>query len=109
MRGLPRRVVELAVLHARTSTHALNVAGRNAFNVAHVVFVRQRTAEYIADDFHVFVRMCAKTRAGRNSVFVNHTQISKTHMGMIEISGKRKRVERLEPAMVCIAARGGGA
>ena len=43
MRGVIRRVVELAVLHAAAGTHALHIAGRNAFDIAHAVFVRQIT------------------------------------------------------------------
>jgi hypothetical protein len=41
MRRLALGVVELAVRHASARAHALDVAGGNAFDVAHAVFVRQ--------------------------------------------------------------------
>ena len=38
--SLIRRMVELAVHHARTSTHALHIARRNSFHITDIVLVR---------------------------------------------------------------------
>ncbi len=88
MRGLAFSVVELAVLHAGASAHALHIARGDALDVAHVVFVRQLARHHVADDFHVAVAVCAKAGAGRNAIFVDDAQIAKTHVLFIVIAGK---------------------
>ena len=102
-------MVELAVLHTGTGAHALHVTRRDALDVAHAVLVRQLAAEHVADDFHVAVAMGAKTPARSNPVFIDHTQIAKPHVCRVVVAGKRKRVKRLEPAVIGIAAFGGTA
>ena len=106
MRGGVGRVVELAVLHAAARAHALHVARRNAFDVAHAVFVRQVARHHVADDFHVAVAVRAKAHARRNAVFVDDAQIAPAHVRRVVVAGKRKAVERLEPAVVGVAALG---
>ena len=86
-------MVELTVLHARACAHALNIAWRDAFDVAHVVFVRQLARHHIADDFHVFVAVGTKTSAGRNTVFIDDAQVAKAHVLFIVIASKRKRMK----------------
>ena len=103
MRCLLRRMVELAVLHTAPGAHALNVAWRDALHVAHAVLVRELAGQHIADDFHVAVAVRAKAGAGCNAVFVDDTQIAPAHVLGVKVAGKRKTVERLEPAMVGIA------
>jgi len=88
MRGLLWRVVELTVHHAAARTHSLHIAGGNALDVAHAVFVRQLTGEHIADDFHVAVTVRAKTCARRDAVFVDDAQIAPTHVGRVVIARK---------------------
>ena len=101
---LIRRMIELAVLHARARTHALHISGRYAFDVAHAVFVREFAAEHITDDFHVLVTVRAKASAGLDTVFIDDPQIAPSHVRWVVIVSKRKAVKRLQPAMVCITS-----
>ena len=101
--GLALCMVELAVLHACACTHALNIAGRNTLDIAHAVFVRQFARQHIADDFHVFVAMGSKAPACGNVVFIDHAQVAKAHVCRVVITSKRKRMLRLEPAVVSMA------
>ena len=104
MRGLAFGVVELTVLHAATGAHSLHITGQNALDIAHAVFVRQLAAEHVADDFHVLVAVRTKTPSGSNAVFIDNPQIAEAHVGRIVVTGKRKRVKRLEPTVVGITA-----
>ena len=98
-----RGVVELAVLHASARAHALHIAWRYAFHVAHVVFVCQIARQHIADDFHVAVAVGAKTRAWRDAVLVDHPQVAPAHERRVVIARKGKTVKGFEPAMVGVA------
>ena len=60
--------------------------------------------EYVADDFHVAVTMGAKTGAGFDAIFIDHTQWTEIHIAGIDVIGERKAVTRVEPAMVGTAA-----
>ena len=61
-------VVELAVAHAAARAHALDIAGRNAFDIAHAVLVGQIARQDIADDLHVAVAVGAETGAGLDAL-----------------------------------------
>ena len=104
MRGLVFSMIELAVLHTGACAHALHVAWRNTLDVTQRVLVGQIAAHHVADDFHVAVAMGAKTGARGNAVFIDDAQVAKPHVGRVVVTGKRKAVERLEPAMVGQAA-----
>jgi len=104
MRGLLRRMVELAVLHAPAGAHALHVAGRDGLDVAHGVLVGQFAFEHVTDDLHVAVAMPAEALAGRHPVLVDHPQVAEAHVFPVVVIGKGKTVLRLEPAMVGMAA-----
>ena len=104
MRHLPGGMVELAVLHPPARTHALHIARRNALHVAHAVTVRQFTGEHVADDFHVTVPVGAKPGARRDAVLVDHPQVAPPHVVRVVVAGEGKTVERLEPAVVRVAA-----
>jgi hypothetical protein len=54
--------------------------------------VFQRAAQNIGDDFHVAVRMRAKAAAARDGVVVDHPQRAETHVTVVVVIGKRKRV-----------------
>ena len=86
MRFLALRMVELAVLDAAARAHALHVAGRDAFDIAHAVLVRQVARQHIADDFHVLVAMRAKAGFGRDAVFVDDAQIAPAHVGRVVVA-----------------------
>jgi hypothetical protein len=104
VRGLVLGVVELAVLHAAARAHALHVAGRNALDVAQRVLVRQFAGQHVADDLHVAVAVRAEAGAGGDAVFVDHAQVAEAHVLRVVVAGEGKAVERLEPAVVGIAA-----
>ena len=108
MRCLLRRMVELAVLHTAPGAHALHVAGRDAQHVAHAVLVGELARQHVADDFHVAVAVGTEAGARGNAVFIDDAQIAPAHVLGVKVAGKRKTVERLEPAVVGIApvARG---
>ena len=97
-------VIELAVHDAAAGAHALHVAGRYRGTVADAVFVANRATHDVADDLHVAVTVHAKAGTGLDAVFVDHAQISKAHVRRVVVAGKRKRVVRLEPAVVGPAA-----
>ena len=70
MHWLVFRRVELAVLHARAGSHALQLAGMNDRAVAHAVLVFQRSFQNVGDDLHVAMAVpvidehLSKIRAG---------------------------------------------
>ena len=98
------RVVELAVLHAGARAHALHIAWRYAFDIAHIVFVRKVARQHVADDLHVPVAMGAKPGTGRDAVFIDHPQIAPAHESRVVITRKGKTMKGFEPAMVGVAA-----
>jgi hypothetical protein len=48
--------------------------------------------------------MGAKTGAGFDAIFIDHTQWTEIHIAGIDVIGERKAVTRVEPAMVGTAA-----
>ena len=92
--------------HPLARAHALHIARNDAGTVAHVVFVRQRAFEHVADDFHVAVAVGAEAAAGQYAVLVDHAQAAEAQVRGIVIIGEGKRVERLQPAVVGVAAVG---
>ena len=93
-------MVELAVHHAAARAHALHITGRDAFDIAHAVFVRQFALQNVADDFHVAVAVGAKAGARGDVVFVDDTQIAPAHPLGVVVVGKRERVLAVQPAVV---------
>ena len=47
--------------------------------------------------------MCAKACAGRDAVFIDHTQVAPTHVVCVMVASKAKRVIALEPAVIGVA------
>ena len=83
---LALRMVELAVLDAGASAHALHVARGDALDIAHAVLVGQIARQHVADDFHVLVAMGAKACFWGDAVFVADPQIAPAHGGWVEIA-----------------------
>ena len=104
MRDVFMGVVELAVLHATTRTHALHITRGNPFDMAHAVAVREFARQHVADDFHVAMAVRAKPRAGCDAVLVDHPQVAPPHVGRIVVASERKAVKRLEPTVIGISA-----
>ena len=103
MGGLALGVVELAVHHAAAGAHALHVAGRDALDVAHAVLVGEVALQHIADDFHVAVPVGAEAGTRRDAVLVDDAQVAPAHVGGIVVTGERKAVVGLQPAVIGIA------
>jgi len=92
------------MLHARTGAHALHIACANNRTIAHAVAVFEFAIEHISEDFHVAMRMHAKTHARRDAIFIDHPQHAVMHMGWIVIIGKRETMPGLQPAMIGMTA-----
>jgi hypothetical protein len=60
--------------------------------------VRERSFEHVGDNFHIAVRMGWETSAGNNSVFVDHSKSTETHILSVIVIAKRKSVAAVEPA-----------
>ena len=88
---------------AGTGTDALHFARFHDFMAAHAVLVFQRTGNDIGNDFHIAVRMQAEPFSDSHPVFIDHAKGTETHIAWVVIVGKRKRMVRLQPAMVGIA------
>ena len=73
-------------------------------SIAHAVAVLERALEDVGDDFHVKVRMLAKTLARRDTIFVHHAKRAEAHVAGIVIIGERKRVIRVQPSVIGMAA-----
>jgi hypothetical protein len=103
-----RRGVELAVGHAGARAHALHVARADDRAGAHRVAVLEPALEHIRDDLHVLVAVRAEALLGLHAVFVDHAQRAEAHVRRVVVVGERERVEAVEPAVLGVAARGGG-
>ncbi len=57
----------------------------------------------VGDDFHVPVRMQAKTHFGRDPVFVDHAQGAEMRVRRIVIIGEAEGVVGVEPAVIGVA------
>ena len=83
------------MLDSRPGAHDLNITGRNGGLVALAVFVRQRPADDIGNNFHVPMPVPAKAHAGRHPVVINHAQMRKTHVRRIVVISEGKTVVAL--------------
>src|SRR5690606_19046102 len=108
-RGAGAVVVVFRVRDAGAGAHALHFAGHDRGAVAHRVAVRQRALEHVADDLHVAVAVRAETLARRHPVLVDHAQRAPVDVLGVLVTGEGKAVPRVQPAMVGVAAFGGGA
>src|SRR5438045_7258869 len=104
MHRLRRRRIEFAVPNPRARAHPLHVARAYRRTVADRILVRKRTGKHVADDFHIAMAMRAESLSGLDPVLIDHTERAELDMPRIEIVRERKAVERLEPAMVGVAA-----
>ena len=88
MRDLVGRVIELAMSHASACGHALHLAGRQCFDVTHVVLMSQLPLQDIADDFHVAVTVGSKAGTGLNAVFIDDAKRTETHVLRVVVVGE---------------------
>ena len=99
--------VVFAVQYAAACAHPLYVAGGDHAAVAQAVFVRQRAGQDVADDLHVTMRVPAKAAARCDAIVVDDAQVAPAHVCRVVITGKRKTVVAVQPAVVGMAAFGG--
>jgi hypothetical protein len=71
--------------------------------------VAQRTFQHVADDFHVAVAVFAEAAAGGHAILVDHAQRTPVDVLVVEIAREGEAVPRVQPAVVGVAASGGGA
>src|SRR3984957_17413871 len=100
------RGVELAVLYAAARAHALHVARADGGTVAHRILVRQAARQHVCQYLHVAMSMRAEARPRQHAVLVDYAQRSELDVLRVEVVGERKSVERLEPAVIGVAALG---
>ena len=101
--------VAFAVGDAGAGAHELDVAGEEGAAVAEAVLVGDGAGEDVAEDFHVAVGVGAEAAAGGDVVFVDDAEGAKAHVGGVAVVGKGEGVLGVEPAVVGVAAGGGGA
>ena len=99
--------IELAVSHAGARAHDLDLSGTKLPLVAHAILVRQRSGDYVAENFHVSVRVRREAAACCDVVFVDDTQRSKPHGFGIVIISEGEGMSGVEPTEVRVASAGG--
>jgi hypothetical protein len=60
----------------------------------------QRAFQNVRENLHIAMAVRSKSRARSDAIFVNHAQAPEAHELRVIIIGKRKRVVRVEPAMI---------
>jgi len=77
--------IELAVGHATTGAHELDLAGLEGAAVTQTVLVGECAFEHVAEDFHVAVRVGTETFASGNAVVVDDAERAEAHVGGIVV------------------------
>jgi hypothetical protein len=77
MYGFSFGSVELAVHHARSSRHHLDLIWAHHFLVSHAVFVAEFPRDHIADDLHVAVAVSAEAFSGCDYILVQNPKTAK--------------------------------
>ena len=95
-------IPKISLRNAGSGGDPLNIAGMHHGLRAHAVFVLERSADDVADDFEVAMRVCAEALAGLNPVFVNHAQAAKPHVPRIMVFAERERMLGVEPTVVLV-------
>ena len=78
--GLGGGWVELAMPHARSGAHELNLPRLEDAFIVEAVAMGKRTFQDIAEDFHVAVRMLGETSTGCDDIVIDHPQASEAHV-----------------------------
>src|SRR5207253_9645175 len=104
MNGLGFRSIEFAVRDSGAGAHPLGFAGANDGTGADAVFVFERPLENVRDDLHVSMGMPGKSLSRSDAVFIDDAQRAESHVVGVVVGIKRKRVVRVQPAMIGMAA-----
>lgn len=102
--GFGRGRVELAVLHARSRRHVLNISRAYDAAIPHGVPVLKGATQDVRDDFHVAMRVGGETAAAGDDVVVDHPEGTESHVVRGVVVSEGKGVGSLEPAMIGLAA-----
>jgi hypothetical protein len=78
--GLGGGWIELAMPHARSGAHDLNLPRSKDALISKAVAMRQRTFQNIAENFHVAVRMLGETSPRCDDVVIDHPKASEAHV-----------------------------
>jgi DNA-binding transcriptional LysR family regulator len=95
--------IELAVEHAGTRGHVLDIARFDHPSIAHRVPMFQLAAQNVSNDFHVPMRMRVETHARHDEVVVDHPQRAVTHPIRIIVVREAESVIAVEPTMFGVA------
>src|SRR2546423_4795068 len=90
--------------HTRARAHALNFACTDDGSRPHTVLVFERSIENVSDDFHISMTMRRKSFSWRHTIFVDHPQRAETHILRVVVRIEGKRVVRVQPAVIRVAA-----
>ena len=90
MEGLVGGGIHLAVAHAGSGGHVLQLSGNQGLTCAGTVFVPDGAFENISEDLHVAVWMLAEARRGSDAILVDDAQRAEAHVRGIVVLVKRK-------------------
>src|SRR5690606_39814529 len=86
--------------HSRARRHDLNLPFSDHSTMAHVISVPKFPFQRNTDDFHIIMRMLAKTRTALNRIVIEYAEHPEViPIGMI-IFGETKSVIAFEPSMI---------
>jgi hypothetical protein len=98
--------VVFRVPNTRTGACELYLAALEVLEVAHTVFVFEHAVHDVAEDEELGVGVCAEAGAGLHPVFVDYAQRTEGLVSWVIVRCEGKGVERVQPAMVCLASGG---
>ena len=101
-------MVELGVVDAGSRAHPLHFAWPDRRAVTEAVLVRELAFENVGDDLHVLVVMRAEAAPRIHEVLVDDAQRAEAHVLGVVVVREREGVERVEPAVIGVAALGSG-
>lgn len=92
-----------------SSSHAVKIIALRSLCALldHAVAVRQLTTQDVAENFSVAMRVCGEASSAGHAVFVEHAQAAEALEFRLVVVRKTKRVVRVEPAVVGVAACAG--
>ena len=76
--------------HARPCAHALDFAGADDPDIAHIVFVFEGPIDDVGDDLHLAMPVHGKAACGRHNIIVEYAKGAKIHVGWVVIMVERE-------------------
>src|SRR5258706_2588940 len=90
--------------HTGPCAHALNVAGADDSDVAHIVAVLQSAVDDIGDDSHFTMRMERESAGGRHDVVIENAQRAKIHVCWVMVMVEREMPMCVKPICFSMVA-----